>query len=112
MGLLARPLTIITRDDEAQTLAAIVGLINQYEVAALIVGMPRTLKGDLGEQAAKVAAFVEILRERTSIPVELRDERLSTVSAQRLMRETGKKAKHDDAIAAAIILQSYLDEER
>ena len=108
--MLARPLTIITREDDTETLAAIGGLINQYEVAAVIVGLPRTLRGDLGEQAGKVAAFVQSLRERASVPVELRDERLSTVSARRLMRETGNKAKHDDAIAAALILQSYLDE--
>jgi putative holliday junction resolvase len=109
-AILARPLTIITRDDDTQAIAAIGELIKQYEVAGIIVGMPRTLKGDLGKQAEKVADFVQGLRERVSVPLELRDERLSTVSARRLMRETGNKAQHDDAIAAALILQSYLDE--
>ncbi len=112
-AMLARPLTIITReDDTTQALAAIGELIKQYEVAGVIVGMPRTLKGDLGKQAEKVAAFVQGLSERVNVPLELRDERLSTVSARRLMRETGSKAQHDDAIAAAFILQSYLDEKQ
>lgn len=108
--MLARPLTIITRESEDKDVAAIAEIVIQYEVTGIIVGLPRTLRGDLGDQAAKVGAFVLSLRNGFSIPVELRDERLSTVSARRMMRETGRKAKYDDAIAAAVILQSYLDE--
>ncbi len=82
----------------------------------IVVGLPRSMDGSLGKQAEKVTEFVETLRKNTNIPVELRDERLTTVSARRLMRSasTGKSKKKtsDDAIAAAVILQSYLDEEK
>jgi putative Holliday junction resolvase len=109
-AMLARPLAIITREGEAKDVGALAEIISQYEVTGVIVGLPRTLRGDLGDQAAKVKAFVQAFRSRVSVPVELRDERLSTVSARRLMRETGRKVQHDDAIAAAVVLQAYLDE--
>ena len=72
------------------------------------------MNGSIGQQAEKVQAFTQKLCQHTEVPVEFRDERLSTVSAKRLMRAAGgkklKKKARDDAIAAAIILQGYLDE--
>jgi putative Holliday junction resolvase len=69
------------------------------------------MDGSLGKQAEKVKTFVRSLSRQIQIPLEFRDERLSTVSARRLMRDTKKKrGGHDDAIAAALILQMYLDE--
>ncbi len=72
------------------------------------------MNGSLGEQAEKVTAFIQKLCSYTEVPIEFRDERLTTVSAKRLMqaasvKKTKKKAR-DDAIAAALILQGYLDE--
>ncbi len=74
------------------------------------------MDGSIGKQAEKVKAFVQSLSGQTQVPIEFRDERLTTVSARRLMqaartKKTKKKAR-DDAIAAALILQGYLDEER
>ena len=114
-GILASPLTIIDRgSDERQTLEAIIAVINQYQVKQIIVGLPRFMNGSIGKQAEKVMAFVQRLRSHTKVPVEFRDERLTTVSARRLMqaastKKTKRKAR-DDAIAAALILQGYLDE--
>ena len=70
------------------------------------------MNGSVGMQAEKVKDFTGELRTRTEVPLEFRDERLSTVSAKRMMREVGKtkKPRHDDAIAAALILQGYLEE--
>jgi putative Holliday junction resolvase len=114
MGILASPLTIIERTNETEDVEKIVSLINQHQVAKIIVGLPLSLKGDVGEQAEKVHVFVDHLTQHTRTPLILRDERLSTVSANRLMREARtKKSKQkipDDAFAAALILQSYLDE--
>ena len=113
-GILASPFTIInTRDDKAD-IEAIIDIISQKQVGQIIVGLPRSMDGSLGKQAEKVEAFTQKLRSHTQVPVEFRDERLSTVSAKRLMqainaRKTKKKVR-DDAIAAAIILQGYLDE--
>jgi putative Holliday junction resolvase len=111
-GILASPFTIINRSEETADVAAIVDIVKQKGVERIIVGLPRSMDGSIGEQAEKVKAFFEGLRKQTKVPAEFRDERLSTVSAKRLMRE-GKKGKGrvaDDAVAAAIILQAYLDE--
>ena len=84
------------------------------DVELVIVGLPVNMDGSIGAQAEKVNAFACALRNHTSVPLEFRDERLSTVSAKRLMREgrtrKSKGKTRDDAIAAAIILQGYLDE--
>jgi putative Holliday junction resolvase len=112
MGILASPLTIIhRRQDEAADIAVITSLICQHQVEEIIAGLPRSMNGSLGQQAEKVTSFSQRLSAQIEIPLIFRDERLSTVSAQRLMHTAGiKKASYDDAIAAAIILQGYLDE--
>lgn len=76
------------------------------------------MDGSIGKQAEKVKTFTQRLCQHTDIPVEFRDERLTTVAAKRLMhtanaRRAGKAKRkvRDDAIAAALILQGYLDEE-
>ena len=114
-GILASPFTIISRRDEKLDVEAIIALINQHQVKRIIVGLPRSMDGSIGKQAEKVKAFVQRLCSQVDVPIEFRDERLTTVSAERLMRttnslKTGRKARYD-AIAAALILQGYLDEE-
>ncbi len=109
-GILASPLTIIDCHNETTDIKAITDIISQHQVEQVIVGLPRSMNGSLGRQAEKVTAFVRSLSRQTKIPIEFRDERLSSVSARRLMQETkNKKVRHDDAIAAALILQTYLD---
>ncbi len=110
-GILASPLTIIDRIDDQADMEAILAIIKQNEVRRIIVGLPLSMDGSLGEQAKKVKAFAQKLSDHTEVPIEFRDERLTTVSAQRLMRDLRKTRKaRDDAVAAALILQSYLDE--
>lgn len=112
-GILASPLTIISYQDETEAIEAILDIIARQKISLIIVGLPRALDGHLGEQAEKVQAFVSKLASRTSVPIKFRDERLTTVLARRLMRtdsRRGKKKTGDDAIAAALILQNYLDE--
>ncbi len=113
-GILASPLTIVERSDERQALEAIINIINQHQVKQIVVGLPRSMNGSTGKQAEKVQAFVQRLSSLTEVPIEFRDERLTTVSARRLMqaastKKTRRKVR-DDAIAAALILQGYLDE--
>ena len=113
-GILASPFATINRRDETADVEAIIGIVSQKGVAQIIVGLPRSMDGSIGRQAEKVKAFTQKLRNHTKVQVEFRDERLSTVSAKRLMQEVNtKKAREKarrDAIAAAIILQGYLDE--
>ena len=111
LGILASPLTIITCTDEKTGLEAITNIIDQNQVGQIIVGLPRSMNGSIGNQAEKVRAFVQELCKHTVVPIDFRDERLSTVSAKRLMRGVRKTGKtRYDAIAAALILQGYLDE--
>jgi len=113
-GILASPLTIVNRRDERLDIGAIIDIVSQHQVKRIVVGLPRSMDGSTGKQAEKTTAFAQALCSRTDVPVEFRDERLTTVSAKRLSREvatrkTGKKVRYD-AIAAAIILQAFLDE--
>ncbi|MDH5695652.1 MAG: Holliday junction resolvase RuvX [Dehalococcoidia bacterium] len=113
-GILASPLTIINRRDESLDIEAITDIISQKQVGQIVVGLPLSMNGSMGKQAEKVKTFTQKLCSHTEVPVEYRDERLTTVSAERLMqavntRKTKAKARHD-ANAAALILQAYLDE--
>ena len=113
-GILASPFTIIDCRDEESDIEAITDIISQQQVKQVIVGLPRSMDGSLGKQAEKIKAFTQRLCSHTEVPVEFRDERLTTVSAKRLMqtvntKKTKGKARHD-AIAATLILQGYLDE--
>lgn len=113
-GILASPFTIINCRDEGLDIEAITDIISQQQVGQIIVGLPRSMNGSLGRQAEKVQAFTQKLREHTRTPIEYRDERLTTVMAERLGQASGgKKARRKarrDAQAAALILQGYLDE--
>ena len=113
-GILASPFTIITYEDDRTAIEAIIDIIDRQQVTQIVVGLPLSMNGSLGTQAEKVKAFIQELCSHTEVPLVFRDERLTTVSAKRLMqavstKKTRKKAR-DDAIAAALILQGYLDE--
>ena len=113
-GILASPFTIINCKDERLDIEAITSIISQKQVKQIIVGLPRSMDGSIGKQAEKVKTFTQKLCEHTEVPVQFRDERLTTVSAKRLRqavnrKKTREKARYD-AIAAALILQGYLDE--
>jgi len=113
-GILASPFTIISCKDDRLDIEAITNIISQNQVEQIIVGLPRSMDGSIGKQAEKVKAFTQKLCEHTDVPVQFRDERLTTVSAKRLRqavnrKKTREKVRHD-AMAAALILQGYLDE--
>jgi putative Holliday junction resolvase len=114
--MLASPREVLARRPEAAALNAIQRLIEAEEAEAIIVGLPRSLSGELHSQAALVQGFADLLRQQVTVPVHFWDERLSTVAAEREMRSAGAKRsqrrKMSDAVAAAIILQSYLDASR
>jgi putative Holliday junction resolvase len=115
-GLIARPLTILSRKGQEADIAAIKRLITEQEAAKIIVGLPLSLDGRVGPQAEKVKQFSEALGISLFIPLELYDERFSTATVKEQREESGtkrrKKRAPDDAEAAAIILRSYLDENR
>jgi putative Holliday junction resolvase len=110
-GILASTLTVVERKEDSLAIKSIIDIINEKQVEQIVVGLPRSLDGSLGRQVDKVREFVRRLSRYTGVPMEYRDERLTTVMAQRLRRLSGgRKGRGDDAQAAALILQSYLDE--
>ena len=112
-GLLAIPLTVIDRAGEEADMERVLALAEEHEVKRIVVGLPRSLDGSIGRQAERVLAFSRVLSESTDVPVDTWDERLSTVAAERLLSDAGvkreKRRARRDAMAAAIILQAYLD---
>ncbi len=133
-GVLASPYTTlhVTRD-RSQLWASIRRAIDETEAAALVVGLPVSLDGQIHAQGERILAFVEQLKQHVSIPITCWDERLSTVEARRLLSERDqdgyvdergkrrrrgrmpqarsrrRKGQEIDALAAAVILQDYLD---
>jgi putative Holliday junction resolvase len=94
-------------------LKAIAGLVTEHAATAVVVGLPLSLSGKRGPAAVKAEAFVEALLSTLGIPVELQDERLSTVEAERALREAGvsgkRRRRQVDEVAATVILQAWLD---
>ena len=136
-GFLASPCTTlrVTRNED-EFWARLQQLIEESEAEELVVGLPVSLDGAIHAQAEKIIAFTERLKTHISLPVHFWDERLSTVEAERLLAERGEyvRARHQqrsgskggkggrgrgrkqrdqqeiDALAAAVILQDYLDQ--
>ena len=112
-GLLAIPLTVIDRRVKETDMELIMALVEEYRAERIVVGLPRLMNGDIGTQAEEVLYFSGALAQYVDVPVDTWDERLSTVTAERLLIDTGMKRKKRkgkiDAMAAAIILQAYLD---
>lgn len=110
---------IIRREQEnklRRTCARIEELIEEYEVTQIVLGLPKNMNDTEGERAQKTREFEEMLIRRTGLPVTLWDERLTTVAADKAMMEAGirreKRRDYVDMIAAALILQGYLDSRR
>jgi len=142
-GILAIPLTVIERGNQEDVIADIIKLVERYQVECVVVGLPYSLDGHLTQQSRKVEAFIEKLQGviamsrspepklraegvaisegaakqscLSEVSIQIWDERLSSVAAERLMIEAGtkkdKRKQHQDALAAAIILQGFLDRE-
>lgn len=113
LGLTASPKGWFPRRGNASDLETVRRLVAEHEAVAVIIGHPLLLSGSGGERAAASEAFAERLRAVVDVPVTLWDERFTTVQAERAMIEGGvrreKRKGAVDAVAAAILLQSYLD---
>jgi putative Holliday junction resolvase len=114
LGLLAHPLETISAEKNA--VSRIAEIIRAKKIEKVVVGLPRNMDGSFGAAAKKALQFVEKLRAATNCPLATWDERLTSVAANRQMREAGRKTKktraYIDQVAAQIILQSYLDWQR
>jgi putative holliday junction resolvase len=111
LQLLAHPLETIPANKHAPS--RIAEIVREKKIDHIVAGVPRQMDGQLGTAASEVLQFVEKLRTVLPCPVVTWDERLTTVAAQRALREAGKKTRETrgyiDQVAAQMILQSYLD---
>jgi putative Holliday junction resolvase len=113
LKLIAQPLEYILAEPFANFVARLKDVIQQKEVELVVVGMPRNLNGSYGPAALKVQEFVAALKDAINVPIRTWDERLTSAQANRFLIE-GKVRRQQrkekvDMMAAAILLQSYLD---
>ena len=106
-GTLARPLCVVERAGSDAGLDHVVELVAEHGAEIVVVGLPLTLRGERGSQARETELFVEALRDRLDVPVEMEDERFTTTLAQ----QSGGRAP-EDAVAAAHLLQGWLERVR
>ncbi|MCH6554149.1 MAG: Holliday junction resolvase RuvX [Candidatus Acidiferrales bacterium] len=115
LGLTAQPLPTLRRSNRRADLAHLGELVEALAVERVLVGHPLHLKGYAGARAQQAERFADRLQEKLEVPVELFDERLTTVEAERLLREAGatraERRRAADQIAAQLILQTYLDKQ-
>jgi len=113
LKMMAHPMDFIPAEPLSAALERVKALVTEKTVEQIVVGMPRNMDGSYGESAARVREFVGVLKEAVGVPVRTWDERLTTVSAARALRQGGgKKTDHRqkiDSTSAAILLQGYLD---
>ena len=111
--LTAQSLMTIKRKSKIEDIEIINDIIKEKEVSKIIVGLPKNMNNTLGPQAKKVKTFVKELRKHTDLDIEYVDERLTTISATRVLIEqnVSRKKRKDviDSVAATYILQTYLD---
>ena len=111
-GTLTRPLTVFERGARAEDQARVIRLLEEQRAVGLLVGYPLNDDGTAGPQAQQTARYAQRLAAVVPVPVMLWDERLSTFEAEEHLRAMGRRRRDApgvDAVAAAIILQSYLN---
>jgi putative pre-16S rRNA nuclease len=116
-GILATPVETVRRDRSGKHVRRLAELVAELQAVEVVVGLPRTLADRTGPSALDAIEQADLLAARIApIPVRLADERLTTVSAQRSLRQAGVRAKGQrsviDRAAAVAILQGWLDERR
>jgi putative Holliday junction resolvase len=116
LGLTAQALTTVRRTSLKADLSALVELVREHEVERFVLGLPLNMDGSEGPRAEATRKFAQALGEALGLPVELWDERLSTVAAERTLLEANlsraKRREVIDQMAAQFILQGWLDAHR
>ena len=104
------------KEDYNKALEELLKVINEYNITEVVLGLPKNMDNSAGARVKKTEEFADMVRRRTGLPVVFWDERLTTVSAERVLMESGvrreKRKAVIDKIAAVLILQNYLDSGR
>jgi putative Holliday junction resolvase len=110
---IAQPLEYIPAEPFADFLARLKKLLVEKEIDLVLIGLPRNMDGSYGPAAQKVEAFVAVLRGAITVPIKMWDERLTSAQANKILIQAkvrrDKRKEKVDKMAAAILLQSYLD---
>jgi putative Holliday junction resolvase len=113
LGITAQGLPTLQRKNNRTDLAALGRIVQERQVDRILMGNPLHMSGDAGVQAGVAREFGEMVARHTGKPVEMWDERLTTMEASRVLRASGisieKRARAVDQLSAVILLQSYLD---
>jgi putative Holliday junction resolvase len=113
MGWTAQALTVLERKPSDKFIAAVKDLVAKHQVTCLVLGLPRNMDGSLGPEAQRVLSMVSELKKHLDVELTTWDERLSSSAAERVLIEAdvrrSKRKTVVDKIAAALILQNYLD---
>jgi putative Holliday junction resolvase len=113
LGITAQGIETMVRRNKRADLAALAGIVRERQIEKILVGLPLHMSGDAGKQADWATEFAATLAQYTGVPVIMRDERLTSREAERMLRGSGvhqddRKAAID-RLSATILLQSYLD---
>ena len=113
LGLTAQPLGTLERRDETSDMQQFRALIDEHQIGRIVIGLPRNMDGSESVHFKDVEVFSEALHEHTNVPIEMWEERLTTSEAERILlaADTSRKKRKRviDKLAAAIILQSWMD---
>lgn len=116
LGLTAQPAEVLDGRDLNALIDRICALVEEKDIDIIIVGYPLHMSGESGQAASRTARFAKRLERAAKVPVELRDERLTSVQARKMLQQMGIKPSRDkskiDALSAALILQNALDRYR
>jgi putative Holliday junction resolvase len=115
-GLTARPLTVIARESRDKDLERVRQIAGQFGVTVVVIGLPLNMDGTESQGARRARRFANAIRHQLGLETELWDERLTTFEAEQQMMEAGlspeRRKELRDAVAAAVILQDYLNSQR
>jgi putative Holliday junction resolvase len=113
LGYTAQPLLTLWRKTRGEDFRSLLRLIRKHEVAEIVVGNPLHMSGDVSPWAEKVQEFADELRKRSGLPVQLWDERLSSVAAHEILNEAGHDQRDRkyviDQVAAVVILRGWME---
>lgn len=116
LNILAQPLYTIHRKGLDRDIEEILKIVTEKNVGTIVVGLPKNMDGTVGFQGEKTQKFAEVLKQRIETPIIMWDERLTTVSARRIMIENDVKQKDKknlvDTVAAVVILENYLNSKK
>ena len=112
-NMVARSLKVLNRETNRNWLGEIKTIVDENEIKQIVIGLPKNMNGSIGKKGEEVLAFVKVLEKRVKVPIVTWDERLTTVAAEKVLRQaelSRKKRKGIlDKLSACIILQNYLD---